>query len=151
MPSGVRPSVRPGSSPGSSHRERGPGALVLVVDDYAHTREMYAEFLSFVGFRVASAETGALALRAARRRRPSLVVMDLALPDMTGWQAASFLRREAITKDVPIIAVTAYPETHAREVAMRAGCDLFLEKPVTPNDLVEAIRRLLARREAQRR
>jgi CheY-like chemotaxis protein len=130
-------------------RDRGavtaPPALVLVVDDYDHTREMYSEFLEFVGFRVASAENGEVAIARARATRPSLVVMDLALPGITGWQAARIIRRDARTKDVPVIAVTAYPETHARELALRAGCSMFLEKPIAPNALVDRIHELLAK------
>jgi CheY-like chemotaxis protein len=140
--SGIRRSERPGAY---RQTNEGDPALVLVVDDYMHTREMYAEFLAFVGFRVASAWNAGLAIRAARLARPALVVMDLALPDMTGCEAASILRRDARTKNVPIIAVTAYSKTHMRDVALRSGCDVFLEKPIAPNALVDEIRALLRR------
>jgi CheY-like chemotaxis protein len=128
--------------PGAYHQVTKPH--VLVVDDYMHTREMYAEFLEFVGFRVTAAENARSAIEKARRRKPSLVVMDLALPDMPGWKAASILRSDARTKDVPIIAVTAYSETHAREIALESGCNVFLEKPVGPNALADLIKELIA-------
>jgi CheY-like chemotaxis protein len=143
MKSGIRKSVRPGAY---RHIVKRDPELVLIVDDYDHTREMYAEFLEFAGFRVAEAGTGGVAIKTVHERRPSLVVMDLSLPDMTGWQAASILRHDARTMDIPIIALTAYSRTHARDVALRAGCDVFLEKPIPPNVLAEQITGLLRRK-----
>jgi two-component system cell cycle response regulator DivK len=144
--SGIQKRVRPGAYSQITKRE---SDLVLIVDDYDHTREMYAEFLEFAGFRVAEAGTGGVAIKTAHERHPSLVVMDLSLPDMTGWHAAKLLRRDARTMDIPIIAVTAYSQTHARDVALRAGCDVFLEKPIAPNALADQISGLLRRTRAR--
>jgi CheY-like chemotaxis protein len=138
--SGTRTSIRPGAYQHTPRRER---PHVLVVDDYVHTREMYAEFLSFIGFRVTSAANARAAIASARRATPSLVVMDLSLPDMAGWQAAKILRNDRRTCAVPIIAVTAYSRTHARDVALRSGCNVFLEKPIGPNALADEISALL--------
>ena len=140
MTSGIRKRTRPGAY---RHVNRREAALVLIVDDYDDTREMYAEFLEFAGFRIAEAGTGGHAIKTVHERRPALVVMDLSLPDMSGSHAASILRRDARTMDIPIIAVTAYATGDARDIALRAGCDLFLEKPVAPNELAEQIQRLL--------
>jgi CheY-like chemotaxis protein len=71
-------------------------------------------------------------------------VLDLSLPDMPGWEAASILRRDARTRDVAIIAVTAYPEMQVRKFALDAGCDVFLEKPVAPNALADLVKELIA-------
>jgi CheY-like chemotaxis protein len=146
--SGIQRASRPGAY---RHVARRDPELVLIVDDYDHTREMYAEFLEFAGFRVAEAGTGDFAIRTVRERHPSLVVMDLSLPDMTGWQAANILRHDARTMDIPIIALTAYTRTHARDVALRAGCDVFLEKPIPPNALADQISGLLGRTKPRRR
>lgn len=141
--SGVRKMLRPGAY---RHVANRASDLVLIVDDYDHTREMYAEFLEFSGFRVAEAGTGGFAIRTAQERLPALVVMDLSLPDMPGWEAAKVLRRDARTMDIAIIAVTAFSRTHARDVALRAGCDVFLEKPIPPNALADQIAGLLRRK-----
>jgi CheY-like chemotaxis protein len=139
--SGTRRAVRAGTyRQGRSLHDDGP--LVLVVDDYDHTREMYAEFLSFVGFRVAEAATAEAALDLARRLRPSAVVMDLALPGMSGWEAAACLRRD-VRRRLPIIAVTASCDPSFRAAALGAGCDAFMQKPVGPNALADAIGDLL--------
>lgn len=143
MKSGIRKKTRPGAYRHVASREP---ALVLIVDDYDDTREMYAEFLEFAGFRIAEAGTGGHAIKTVHERRPALVVMDLSLPDMSGSHAARILRHDARTMDIPIIAVTAYASGDARDIALRAGCDLFLEKPVAPNDLTERIERLLLTR-----
>lgn len=121
------------------------GPLVLVVDDYDHTREMYAEFLAFVGFRVAEAATAEAALELATRIRPSAVVMDLALPGMSGWEAAARLRRDARRRRLPIIAVTASCDPSVKDAALGAGCDAFMQKPVGPNALADALGDLLRR------
>lgn len=141
LKSGTRKSVRPGA-----YRQivRPNPVHVLVVDDYTHTREMYAEFLSFVGFRVSAAESAMAAIESARKKKPGAVVMDLALPDMPGWEAARVLRRDARMRNVPIIAVTAYSPENARRVALEAGCNVFLEKPVGPNALADLIKELVA-------
>lgn len=142
--SGTRRAVRAGTHrQGRSLHEDGP--LVLVVDDYDHTREMYAEFLSFVGFRVAEAATAEAALALAARVRPAAVVMDLALPGMSGWEAAAHLRRDMRRRRLPIIAVTASCDPAVRAAALDAGCDAFMQKPVGPNALADALGDLLRR------
>lgn len=143
MTSGIRRAQRPGTYRQVANRDP---ALVLLVEDYDETREMYAEFLEFVGFRVAEAGTGDYAIKTVHERHPSLVVMDLSLPDMNGCQAASALRADARTMDIPIIALTAHGRHEARDMALRAGCDVFLEKPLGPNELADQIASLLHRK-----
>ncbi len=143
MKSGIRKTTRPGAYRYVAGREP---ALVLIVDDYDDTRAMYAEFLEFAGFRIAEAGTGGHAITTVHERKPALVVMDLSLPDMSGSHATRILRRDVRTMDIPIIAVTAYASSDARDIALSAGCDLFLEKPVAPNELTERIERLLLTR-----
>jgi CheY-like chemotaxis protein len=116
-----------------------PGRLVLVVDDNDDVREMYAEYLSFKGFRAETACDGQRAVEKALELRPDVIVMDLAMPVMTGIEAAVALGRRAETSSIPIIAVTG----HGRGLAgARSGLFVeVLEKPVTPDLLVAAIRR----------
>jgi two-component system cell cycle response regulator DivK len=122
-------------------RPRAP--LVLVVDDYADAREMYAEYLRFTGFRVAEARNGQEALTRALELGPDVVLMDLALPLMDGWEATRRLRTDPRTSRVLIVALTGHALAGHAEGARRAGCDAFVTKPCLPDDLVDVIRRLL--------
>ncbi len=117
--------------------------LVLVVDDYQDAREMYAEFLSFSGFRVAEARTGVEAVEKAFELLPDLILMDLSLPGMDGWQATRQLKSDERTHHIPIVALTGHALAGASEGAKRAGCDSFVTKPCLPDELVVEVRRML--------
>jgi two-component system, cell cycle response regulator DivK len=131
----------------SSGRGRTKAAvpLILVVDDYADNREMYSAYLKFQGLEVVEAANGAEALERAFERPPDLVVMDLSLPGVDGWQATRALKADARTKSIPVIAVTGHALAGAPEHAAEAGCDGFLTKPCLPEDLLREIRRMLER------
>lgn len=117
--------------------------LVLVVDDFQDNREMFAEFLSLSGYRVAEAATGREALDRAFELLPDIILMDLSLPELDGWEATRTLKGDARTKHIPIIALTGHAlADHSRE-AKDAGCDAFLTKPCLPEVLVVEIRRML--------
>jgi two-component system, cell cycle response regulator DivK len=131
------------SSAGPRRRAKVP--LILVVDDYADNREMYAAYLKFQGLDVMEAANGAEALERAFERPPDLVVMDLSLPGVDGWQATRTLKADPRTKDIPVIAVTGHALAGAPEHAAEAGCDGFLTKPCLPEDLLREIERMLGR------
>lgn len=118
--------------------------VVLVVDDNDDTRVMYGHLLRSAGFEVKLAADGDEALAAAADR-PGVIIMDLAMPGLNGWEATRRLKTGERTKDIPIIVLTAHALDHYREVAVAAGCDEFLSKPCAIEDLVAAVRRLLAR------
>ena len=118
-------------------------ALILVVDDYQDAREMYAEYLQFSGFRVAEAKNGNEAVEQAFALKPDLILMDLSLPGMDGWEATRRLKADAATKHIPIVALTGHALAGASEGAKRAGCDSFVTKPCLPDDLVVEVRRML--------
>ena len=124
-------------------------ALVLVVDDFEDSRAMYAEYLQYQGFRVAEASDGEEALARARELRPDVIVMDLSLPVMDGWEATRQLKASLDTRDVVIIALSGFAESTHASRALEAGCDEFLGKPCPPELLVakihEHVRRLRAR------
>jgi CheY-like chemotaxis protein len=124
--------------------EAGNPPLVLVVDDFADNRDMYARFLEFSGFRVATATNGQEALDRAFEVRPDLVVMDLSLPGLDGWEATRRLKRDARTRSVPVVAVTGHALSGSSEKAKEAGCDGYITKPCLPADLVIEIKRVLA-------
>ena len=117
--------------------------LILVVDDYQDAREMYAEYLQFSGFRVAEARNGNEAVAQAFSLRPDLILMDLSLPGMDGWEATRVLKADERTKHIPVVALTGHALAGASEGARRAGCDSFVTKPCLPDDLVVEVRRML--------
>jgi len=117
--------------------------LILVVDDYEDAREMYAEYLRFCGFRVAEARNGNEALEHAFALNPSLILMDLSLPGMDGWEATRQLKADDRTRHIPVVALTGHALAGASEGAKKAGCDSFVTKPCLPDDLVVEVRRML--------
>jgi CheY-like chemotaxis protein len=120
------------------------GPLILVVDDYEDAREMYAEYLRFCGFRVAEARNGNEALEQAFTLMPALILMDLSLPGMDGWEATRQLKADKRTRHIPVVALTGHALAGASEGAKKAGCDSFVTKPCLPDDLVVEVRRMLS-------
>ena len=118
--------------------------LILVVDDYQDAREMYAEYLQFSGFRVAEARNGNEAVTQAFELKPDLILMDLSLPGMDGWEATRVLKADERTRHIPVVALTGHALAGASEGARKAGCDSFVTKPCLPDDLVVEVRRMLA-------
>jgi CheY-like chemotaxis protein len=121
----------------------GEGPLVLIVDDVADNRTIYVLYLKFSGFRIAEADNGEEALRQAEQLLPDVIVMDLSLPVMDGWEATRRLKRDARTQGIPVIVLTGHALPEHAEAARQAGCDLVITKPCLPEQLLEAIRRIL--------
>jgi two-component system cell cycle response regulator DivK len=122
---------------------------VLVVDDYEDNRQMYAELLAYAGYRVAVASNGAEAIATALRILPDLVIMDLSLPVIDGWEATRRLKGDERTRHIPVLALSGHAQEGLfglSEGAHEAGCDAFLAKPCSPEALLEAVRDVLARR-----
>jgi two-component system, cell cycle response regulator DivK len=117
--------------------------LILLVDDFADNRQMYAEFLLYSGLRVAEAENGHEALEKAFTLRPSAIVMDLSLPGMDGWEATRRLKADERTKAIPVMALTGHALAGHSKGAIDAGCDVFITKPCLPERLLEEIRKIL--------
>ena len=121
-----------------------PGALVLVVDDFADAREMYGEYLKFCGFRVAAAQNGAEAIEKAKKLKPDIILMDLSMPLVDGWEATRRLKADADTNPIPVVALTGHAMPGHSESALSAGCDVVITKPCLPHDLVKQIRKVIA-------
>src|SRR5690349_7334295 len=115
--------------------------LVLLVDDYPDAREMYREYLVFSGFDVAEASSGREAIDKAAAIQPDIILMDLSLPGMDGWEATRLLKGQPETEAIPVVALTGHALAGHSEDARRAGCDAFITKPCLPDALVDAIRR----------
>jgi CheY-like chemotaxis protein len=124
---------------------------VLLVDDYPDAREMYAEYLEFSGFEVVEAENGMEALQRAVETSPDIILMDLSLPVMDGWEATRRLKADKRTAPIPVVALTGHALAGISEGAKKAGCDAFVTKPCLPEDLVKEIRKILESSAANRK
>ena len=118
-------------------------ALILIVDDYEDNRDMYSQYLQFTGLRVAEAANGKEALAKTAELMPDLIVMDLSLPGVDGWQATRIIKQDPKTRDILVLALTGHALEGASEGAREAGCDAFLTKPCLPEDLYREIQRML--------
>ena len=116
---------------------------VLLVDDYPDAREMYTEYLEFSGFDVVQAGNGMEALQRAADTAPDIILMDLSLPVMDGWEATRRLKADHRTASIPVVALTGHALVGISEGARKAGCDAFVTKPCLPEDLVREIRKIL--------
>jgi CheY-like chemotaxis protein len=125
--------------------------LILLVEDFDDAREMYRDYLQFAGLRVEAARDGREAIEKARRLQPDLILMDLSLPGIDGWEATRLLKSDPATKHILIVALSAHALAAEGERAHRAGCDGFIAKPCLPTDLVDEIARYLKARSAQAR
>ena len=116
---------------------------ILFVDDDRATRDGYSAYLETCGYAVMTAASGADVMASALEWHPVVIVLDLGLKDVDGWEVARRLKADPRTASVPIIAFTGADLTHERISAMRAGCDRYLTKPSAPSVLVEQIERCL--------
>jgi CheY-like chemotaxis protein len=120
-----------------------PATLVMVVEDHEETREFYSRLLARSGVRVAAASNCAEARREAARSLPRLIVMDLHLPDVDGWECIRQLRLDPQTKEIPIVAVSGRSSSADRTKALALGAADYLVKPVQPDLLLRSLRRWL--------
>ena len=112
------------------------GREVLVVEDEKQNQElMRAVVEDLLGGRARVCDNGEHCLRMAHERKPALVLLDLMLPGMSGWEVARRLRQDPATASVPIIAVSALSRPQERESALHAGCDAYVAKPFTPDEI----------------
>lgn len=123
-----------------------PPPVILLVDDYDDARVMYGHYLRMSGYDPIEAATGEEALELAHARVPDLILLDMSLPGVDGWEVTTELKRDPRTSHIPIVALTAHALKSERRRAEQAGCDGFLAKPCAPPDLLAEIARLLAAR-----
>ena len=135
LSSGLRGSIveRPAEAP-----------LVLVADDHEDSRCIVRIVLESSGFRVVEARTGSEALAMARSIRPDVMMLDIIMPELTGWDVARALRAEAAGHQLVIIAMTALSDRSDRERSIASGCNDVLVKPMHPRALTKMVRRHLA-------
>jgi two-component system cell cycle response regulator DivK len=114
---------------------------ILLVEDNEMNRDMLSRRLVRKGYEVVTANDGKQGVELAEQERPDLILMDMSLPVMDGWEATRFLKRTAELKDIPIIALTAHAMAGDAEKAFQAGCDDFDTKPVDLQRLLSKIRK----------
>lgn len=124
------------------------GELILLVDDEAHIVDLVRMYLEREGFRVESAGDGKAGLALIRERKPSLVVLDIMLPEMDGFEVCRQTRAES---DVPILMLTARDEDIDKVVGLELGADDYLTKPFNPRELVARVKTILRRAEPRPR
>jgi CheY-like chemotaxis protein len=117
---------------------------VLIVDDYQDCSDMYGVYLSLVGFRVLKATNGPEALQLAQQVLPDVILMDISLPGLDGYEVTRRLKDEQATRPIPVIALTA--QTPPRPEAMRSlGFETTITKPCLPETLADEVRRAMRR------
>ncbi len=116
---------------------------VLVVEDEPVNLKLLKEILQTEGFDVLYAEDGRQAVEVARAELPDLILMDIRMPGMDGFQAVKLLKSDDTTRNIPVVAVTAYAMKEDRERATEAGFDDYLTKPFRYEEVVEKVRRFL--------
>jgi len=117
--------------------------LLLIVDDSWDNRVIYAEFLTFRGYRVAEAADGLEALDKVLALQPDLVVLDLSMPGMDGCETTRRLKADPLTRAIPILVLTG--RLHLKDAALAAGADAYVAKPCLPDELIAEIEELLQR------
>jgi two-component system, cell cycle response regulator DivK len=115
---------------------------ILLVEDDAVNRDVLARYLTLVGYDVAIAVNGIQAVDLAQAQRPNIILMDMRMPVMDGWQATRKLKATASTSAIPIIALTAYAMNEERQKCFDAGCDAYESKPVDMPHLLATIQAL---------
>jgi CheY-like chemotaxis protein len=118
---------------------------ILLVEDNDMNRDMLSRRLARTGYEVVVAVNGQEGVDLARSSRPDLILMDLSLPIIDGWEATRRIKADPATADIPVIALTAHAMVEERERAMAAGCDDFDIKPVDLPRLLEKVKALLGR------
>jgi two-component system cell cycle response regulator DivK len=117
---------------------------ILVVEDQEDNRQILRDLLGSAGYDLTEAEDGEEAIAAVARRRPDLILMDIQLPVMDGYEATRRIRTNPDLRSVPIIAVTSYALAGDENKALAAGCDGYVTKPYSPRDLLAKVRTYLA-------
>jgi two-component system cell cycle response regulator DivK len=117
--------------------------LVLIVEDQSDLRQLYAQELAISGFDVIEAANGLDAIASTSSHFPDVILMDLSLPVVDGWEATRRLKSDTRTAHIPVVALTAHDGSGELQRATLAGCDWFVPKPCPPHDLIEEVRRVL--------
>lgn len=118
---------------------------ILLVEDNEDNRIVYSTILEFAGHRVIEAQDGEAGVALARSEHPDLILMDVSIPLIDGWEATRILKADPETRDIPIIALTAHALEEDRAKAREVGCDGYIAKPAEPRVVLAQVEQHLAR------
>jgi two-component system cell cycle response regulator DivK len=116
---------------------------ILVVEDQPDNRQIIRDLLTSVGYELIEAVDGEAGVRLAKAHRPDLILMDIQLPVLDGYEATRRIKADPELRPIPLIVVTSYALSGDDRKAMAAGCDAYVAKPFSPRELLATIRRLL--------
>jgi two-component system cell cycle response regulator DivK len=116
---------------------------ILVVEDQDDNRQIIRDLLSATDYEIMEAESGEQALEAVAKQRPDLILMDIQLPGIDGYEATRRIKADPALRSIPIIAVTSYALSGEEQKAQAAGCDEYVPKPYSPRQLLAKIRQYL--------
>ena len=116
---------------------------VLIIEDNEDNRIVYSTILRHHGFRVSEALDGEEGILKAKREIPDVILMDISIPLIDGWEVTKTLKKDAATSRIPVIALTAHAMPGDREHALEVGCDGYLAKPCEPRAVLAEVNRLL--------
>jgi two-component system, cell cycle response regulator DivK len=122
---------------------------ILLVEDNDDNLSVYRTILEYVGHEVLEARDGEAGITEARQGHPDLILMDISIPKIDGYEATRILKADPATRHIPIIALTAHAMEEDRAKARAVGCDGFLAKPVEPRRVVSEIERYFSRYEGR--
>ena len=125
------------------------GKTVLLVEDNEDNRIVYSTILRHFGYSVTEALNGEEGIAKARSEHPDLILMDISIPVIDGWEATQVLKHDPQTRQIPIIALTAHALASDREKAMEVGCDGYLAKPCEPRAVVAEVQRFLGKNDGK--
>jgi CheY-like chemotaxis protein len=117
---------------------------VLLVEDNPVNLELFQDLIELEGYEVLSANTGHEAIEIAKREVPDIILMDIQLPEMDGWEATKILKKTPETREIPIIALTAHAMEGDREKALDLGCDSYISKPINTRTFISDIKKVLS-------
>ncbi len=115
----------------------------MIADDYEVNRDLLARRLAKRGYEVLQAADGEAAVSMVMAHRPDIVLMDMSMPKMNGWDATGMLKSSPSTRDIPVIAVTSHAMSGDREKALEAGCDDYASKPIDLPSLLAQMETLI--------
>ncbi|HJR06003.1 MAG TPA: response regulator [Pyrinomonadaceae bacterium] len=124
-------------------------ARILIADDYDDNRELMRLMLESAGYSVRETRDGRECVAAARAELPDIVLIDLSMPVLNGWETLETLRADERTRSLHCIAVTAFAADQDRQRALEAGFDAYLAKPYRSKDLLDLVEAILSRRRSQ--
>jgi two-component system, cell cycle response regulator DivK len=138
------------SSNGESDRPDEKRPVVLVTEDVTDARDLFQYYLESEGFEVVTAANGREAVLRAQEIQPDVVVMDLSMPVMDGFSATEQLKKDARTRDIPVVALSGHVMSQHTNRAREAGCDTIMPKPSALNDVAAKIRGMLPQSKPRR-